>query len=214
MAHTRIKICGITRMQDAIAVRDSGCDLMGLVFWPGSPRYVTERHASELVAAVSPDLETVGVFVDAGPDEIAAVARSTGITAAQLHGVIRPGPWAELGKEIRLIRAIPVDSRPADPSLQIDAIDDYLFDHGGSGLHGGTGRTFDWSLIEGARSWGRVWLAGGIHPGNVPDAIAQVRPYAIDVSSGVETAPGIKSPERIAALVHAVRQADARRTGQ
>jgi phosphoribosylanthranilate isomerase len=208
MKRTRIKICGITRPQDAIAACDAGCDAIGLVFWSGSPRCLTFAQAAEVAATIAPEIEAVGVFVGAEVKDVISAARQTGIATAQLHGDLPPGPWDELGKTLRLIRAIPVNSRSVDGSMRVAGIADYLFDSAADGRHGGTGRTFDWHLIEPARGWGRIWLAGGLNASNIDAAIRTVAPYAVDVSSGVESAPGIKSPELITAFVRAVRAAD------
>jgi phosphoribosylanthranilate isomerase len=208
MRHTRIKICGITRVADALAVERAGGDAIGLVCWPGSRRFVAAGIAAKIVAAVSPMITTVGVFVDADIETVTRFARITGISAAQLCGTMPTGPWGQLAERVRLIRAVPVGPGPLNDQLTVHGIDDYLLDTAHAGAPGGTGETFDWSRTTPARAWGRLWLAGGLHCANVGEAIKAVNPYAVDLSTGVEESPGIKSHEKITDFVAAVREAD------
>ena len=208
MSHTRIKICGITRTADALAVERAGCDAVGFVFWNESTRSVTFRKAREICSALSPLIAKVGVFVSPTPEQVIHASYEVGLDAAQLCGPLPPRSWNRAFTRLRLIRAVGVgDAQP----LQIDDIEgvhDYLFDTRDERTHGGTGRSFDWLLLRGQISHKRVWLAGGLDSSNVAEAIGIVRPFAVDVSTGVESEPGIKSDERIAAFVASVRVAD------
>ena len=208
MKRTRIKICGITRVADALTVENAGCDALGLVFWPGSKRYVPVDIAAEIVRSVSPMVTTVGVFVDADIETVARCVKDTGITSAQLCGLMPDGPWGQLAGQVRLIRAVPVGPGVLNDSAIVNGIGDYLLDTAHEGAHGGSGTAFDWSLATPANAWGRIWLAGGLHAENITAAMAAVEPYAVDVSTGVEESPGVKSKEKVTAFVAAVRKAD------
>ncbi|HUU46655.1 MAG TPA: phosphoribosylanthranilate isomerase [Acidobacteriota bacterium] len=203
-----MKICGLTRTADAHAAVDAGCDALGLVLWPESSRYVTAATAAEIGRTVSPGVKVVGVFVDADVEMIMRWASRIRLDAAQLCGRMPNGPWAELAESLTLIRSIGLaDSRVTD-SERIECISDYLLDAATVDAPGGTGTTFDWSRAGSFQSWGRLWLAGGLDADNVGAAIAAVHPYAVDVSTGVEDAPGRKSHDKIAAFIAAVRAAD------
>ena len=209
MNRTRVKICGITRSEDALAAVEAGADAIGLVFWSGSKRAVEMTSARKISALIPPSVSVVGVFVNASVDEVCQAAEETGITVAQLCGQLGSGNWAQLPRAPRILRAVPVSGeRGPDSTMRMNGVGDYLVDNGSAGCHGGTGETFDWSLADSVRSWGRIWLAGGLNPQNVRDAIALVRPHAVDVSSGVEAVPGIKSPDLIRAFIDAVHHAD------
>lgn len=210
MPRTRIKICGITRIRDAHAAAAAGCDALGFVFWPGSKRYIASDSAAAIVRALPPTVTAVGVFVDATVETVARYAAATGIAAAQLCGTLPSGPWADLARSMRLIRAVPVGTGPVSPGSRVTGFKDYLFDRAKPGVPGGSGEVFDWTQVESARSWGRIWLAGGLDADNIGAAVATVRPYAVDVSTGVEDSPGIKSAEKIAAFIAAVHDADAK----
>lgn len=210
MRRTRIKICGITRQADAVAAEEAGCDAIGLVFWPQSPRYVTIDRATEILDGLSPLINAVGVFVNASTEEVADTVDCVGLRAAQLCGELPRGDWRALAAVIPIIRAIRIGNQSPQTSDLIEGIADILFDSADSNVPGGSGRTFDWSLLTDREEFSRVWLAGGLHAGNVGDAIRSVRPFAVDVSTGVETSPGVKSPDKIVAFVNAVREADQR----
>lgn len=209
MNRTRVKICGITRPDDAIAAVEAGADAIGLVFWPGSKRVVNAKTARAIRTLIPPSVGVVGVFVDADTDMVRSIAEDVGISAAQLCGTLEGDRWDTLRLSLRLLRAVGVlDHENINDSLKMNGVNDYLVDNGSFGRHGGTGEPFDWRLAHALRSWGRIWLAGGLNAENVGDAIRAVRPHAVDVSTGVESAPGIKSPELIRALIAAVHHAD------
>jgi len=191
-----VKICGITRQQDADAAIGAGASALGFVFWPMSPRRVDVDVARQIASRVS--VPTVGVFVDQPIDEVNGIAHTVGLGVVQLHGAesvdyarqIRRPVW----KALTLGAAI--DAWPADILILLDAHD--------PDRKGGTGRTIDWTQAAEVAKRRQVLLAGGLKPENVGDAVANVRPYGIDVSSGVEAAPGIKDPGRIKALFEAL----------
>lgn len=210
MPRTRIKICGITRPEDALAAERAGCDAVGFVFWEESKRYIDISKAREIRRKLSSPTAAVGVFVSPTCEQVSEATADAGLTAAQLCGPLPDGDWKSVSSCVQLIRAVRVgDTMPADLD-EIDGVTDYLFDTRDDRTHGGTGQTFDWSLLAQHTFNGRVWLAGGLDPSNVGRAIATVRPYAVDVSTGVESKPGVKSAEKIAAFVAAVREADAK----
>jgi phosphoribosylanthranilate isomerase len=217
-----VKICGIARPEWAVAAAEAGADAVGLVF-AESPRRVTAREAREIIRALPPWVAPVGVFVDEQPRGILRLAGETGITVAQLHGDEPPEVLAELGR-LKIVKAFRVGGeedlaaarewktkserlgRPADGYL-IDA-------RVAGGPIGGSGRMADWGLaarmiVEGFRP---LVLAGGLTPENVAAAIAAVRPWGVDGSTGLETGPGLKSPEKIRAFVDAVRKTSDRVT--
>ena len=206
---TRVKSCGLTRTADAEEAVAAGCDALGLVLWQGSSRNVTPAVAAEIGRTVTPRVKVVGVFVDPDVEMIMRWASRIRLDAAQLCGRMRPGPWSELAESITLIRSIGIGGDPVSDSERVEFIGDYLLDTATAAAPGGTGTTFDWAKADTFRSWGRIWLAGGLNAHNVGEAIRVVRPYAVDVSTGVEDSPGLKSTDKIAAFIAAVRAADA-----
>lgn len=209
MNRTRVKICGITRPEDAVAAAEAGADAIGLVFWPGSKRVVDTDQAAIIASVLSPSVAVVGVFVDPSPTDVLQIADKVGITAAQICGNRNDQDWSHLPRTMKIIRALTITANTPTPSTaKIIGVDDYMADNGIAGHPGGTGQAYDWSLANQIKQLGRVWLAGGLTPQNVSDAIAMVRPHAVDVSSGVEIAPGIKSLELIRSFIEAVHHAD------
>lgn len=198
-----VKICGITRLEDAEAAVALGAGALGFVFWPKSPRYVDPERARAIVAALPPFVATVGVFVDQPPRLVNGVAARVGLSAVQLHGdepvdvldaIDRPIVKAlGLGQSMRTEDA---DAWPSRVRLLIDAHD--------PDRRGGTGRTVDWDRAAAIARRRPVLLAGGLQAGNVAAAIRTVRPFGIDVSSGVESSPGVKDHARMQALFEAV----------
>lgn len=208
MSRTRVKICGITRPSDALAAERAGCDAIGLVFWPESPRAVTIDQASEIIESLAPTTMAVGVFVSPTTADVGNAADRTGLQGAQLCGDLPPGPWSTTAQMIHLIRVINIGDQPPVKINRMDGVSDYLFDSADRRTPGGTGRAFDWSLLKKTERFPRMWLAGGLNANNVGAAIRAVRPFAVDVSTGVEDRPGIKSADKIEAFVRAVRAAD------
>jgi phosphoribosylanthranilate isomerase len=193
-----VKICGVTRDADAIAAAEMGADAIGFIFWPGSPRFVDPYRARTIAAALPRLVRTVGVFVDQPTEYIAAVANLVRLSAVQLHGDEMPRAVAAVGrptiKSIRL--GANLSEWPSNVTLLVDAHDPVK--------KGGTGTQVDWNVAAAIAAQRPVLLAGGLTPGNIADAIARVRPFGVDVSSGVETSPGIKSHERMQALFKAI----------
>jgi phosphoribosylanthranilate isomerase len=205
---TRIKVCGITRADDARRAVDLGVDALGFVFWAGSARCVSLQQAAQITAALPPFVATVGVFVNQPLDEVRAVAAGAGLSAIQLHGDEAPGAFA--GVAARRIKAIGVGPG-FDPARVAAWPPDVwpLLDAHDPARRGGTGRVIDWAAAAAVARARPIILAGGLDASNVRGAIAQVRPFAVDVSSGVEREPGLKDPERLRAFVESVAAADA-----
>jgi phosphoribosylanthranilate isomerase len=208
---TRTKICGITRPEDGLAAAMAGADAIGLVFYPKSPRAVTIEQAAEICAALPPFVTVVGLFVDAEHFAIEDVQCEVQINLLQFHGSETPAQCEAF--DTPYIKAI----RMSDEADLVDAARQYrsarglLVDAWSPTEAGGTGETFDWERVSPAMRGELetpIILAGGLHPGNVAEAIAAVKPYAVDVSSGVEASKGIKDAGKITAFMRAVRQAD------
>jgi phosphoribosylanthranilate isomerase len=197
-----VKICGITRLEDAQAAVAAGANALGFVFWPKSPRYVDPARARDIIATLPETVNAVGVFVDQPEDEVNEIADWVGLGAVQLHG----GESQEYVRAMKrpVLKAVGVDGANAPvvdvwpPSVGV------LLDVHDPVKKGGTGRTIDWTMAAEVAKRRPVVLAGGLTPENVGEAIARVQPYGIDVSSGVEAAPGIKDHGRLKALFEAV----------
>jgi phosphoribosylanthranilate isomerase len=204
---TRVKICGVRRMQDALLAAELGASAVGFVFWPSSPRFIDPYRARPIAAALPPFVTTVGVFVDQPMEYVNGVARLLGLGAVQLHGDEAPATYA--ASPYRVLKAVAVSGTidvaeaiaavPAGATVLLDAHDPLK--------RGGTGRTIDWRAAAAVAKLRRVILSGGLNSDNVAAAIAAVEPYAIDVSSGVESSPGVKSAEKLRALFAAVARA-------
>lgn len=203
---TRVKICGITRIEDAEAAARAGADAIGLVFDPASPRCVDLERARAIAQAVPPFVTVVGLFVDAAPERVREVLNWVGLDLLQFHGTESPEQCRQYARRyIKAIRMRPEVDLLGEARRYADAAG-ILLDSFVPGVSGGSGRTFDWTRVP--RDFGRpLILAGGLAPHNVAEAIRRVRPYAVDVSSGVERSPGVKDPDKIAAFLEAVRDA-------
>ena len=218
-ARTRVKICGITRVEDALAAADAGADAIGLVFWPGTPRCVSLEQARAVVAAVPAFVTVVGLFVDPRPDAVHATLAAVALDVLQFHGDESPQLCGSFGRPY--IKAVPV--RPGVDLLQyahrFAGARGLLFDaFQPGGMPGGTGATFDWGRLPAElidASSRRLILSGGLKADNVAAAIRKLRPWGVDVSSGVEITGddgqprrGIKSSDKIFAFIREVRNAD------
>ncbi len=206
-SHTCIKFCGITRLEDAELAVSLNAWAIGMILWPDSPRAADPAVAAEIAAAVRRKLEVVGVFVDPTLEEVTQAADAIGLTAIQLHGREGPAFCAEIARRTgcRVIKAARVRSGADIQALAPFHTDFHLLDSYVPGRPGGTGETFAWELAAVARTQRvPVILSGGLTPGNVAAAIRAVHPYAVDVASGVETAPGRKHPESMRAFAAAV----------
>ncbi len=194
-----VKICGITRVEDAAAAVDCGAGALGFVFWPGSPRCIDPHRARAIVATLPPFVTPVGVFVNQPAEYVRGVASLVRLGAVQLHGDETVGYAA--GIATPAIKAVTV----ADLQLSVWPVrTTLLLDVGDKEKRGGTGRTIDWTAAARLAAQRKILLAGGLTPENVAEAVAQVRPFGIDVSSGVERSPGIKDHRRLLALFEAL----------
>lgn len=208
----RIKICGITREEDARAAIDAGADALGFVFVPGTPRYIEPGRAAAITRGLPPFVSRVGLFVDADPEFIRAVVGKARLDTVQLHGDEAPEAGRGLLGIARVIQAFRVRGPETLQRLNAyrDSSDAWLLDAYVPGTSGGTGARFDWSLaVEACRLGHPVILAGGLKPENIAEAVRQVSPYAVDVSSGVEASPGLKDAQKIERLVRQARSAHA-----
>jgi len=200
----RVKICGVTRLEDALAAVRLGADALGFNFWPGSRRFIAPAVAGRIIRQLPPLVTSVGVFVDSSHDEAVAAAAISGVQVIQLHGGEPPGFCRSF--QLPVLKALPVGGPEA-----LDAAEPYA---GLSGLlldaptpgHGGSGRPCHWPTARALAGRGPVILAGGLHPGNVAEAIAAVHPYGVDVASGVERSPGVKDHELMARFIGAAKE--------
>src|SRR5437879_1463468 len=209
MNPVQIKICGITKTKDARACAELGAQLIGLNFYPQSPRYIKPSVGREIVESLPAETEAVGVFVDGNAEEIRETAKTARVRCVQLHGNFSPEIAHELASEFRVIRVFSTHARfrPEDVSLFPDC--DVLIDAHHPDLRGGTGQTCDWSAARATLAFTRfLILSGGLNAQNVGRAIQAVMPHAVDVCSGVESAPGVKNHRAIRKFVAAVRRAE------
>ena len=202
---TRVKVCGIRRKEDALLAVELGANALGFVFWPDSPRAIETAAAREIIDAVPPFVETVGVFVNQIPEDVRRTAASARLSAIQLHGDEDARTYADCA--LRVIKALPVgpgftmaavEGVPADMTVLLDAHDPVR--------RGGTGRPIEWTVAEAAARVRPVILSGGLTPDNVRQATAIVRPFAVDVSSGVERTPGVKDETKMRAFFAALER--------
>jgi phosphoribosylanthranilate isomerase len=200
----RVKICGVTRLEDALLAARLGADAVGLNFWPRSKRYVSPAAAGEIVRALPPGIAAVGVFVDPRRDEVLAAIDASGVGVAQLHGDEPPALCASL--PVPVVKAIRVTDGHSLAQLASYEVQAFLLD-AASPEYGGSGRTFDWALaVEVAREL-PVLLAGGLSPENVAEAVRTVRPMGVDVASGVESSPGVKDAARMELFIRRAKEA-------
>jgi len=202
----RVKICGITRLQDLHAACDAGADALGFVFYEKSPRHLAIDSAAMLVRALPPFVQSVGLFVNAEPAFIERVLRAVPLDLLQFHGDETPADCMRYGRP--WIKAVRVnrDTDLLECAADFDAARGLLLDAYVAGVPGGTGERFDWSLIPPHLSRPIV-LSGGLTPDNVAEAVRRVRPWAVDVSSGVEAAKGIKDAHKIARFIAKAKEA-------
>ena len=205
---TRIKICGITNLDDGLEAIAAGVDALGFVFVPNTPRYITPSQAKLVIKQLPPFITNVGLFVDSEIDEIEDIVNHCKLDAVQLHGNESPEMCSQISLQTKVIKSFHVKKelqvlRNEIANYRVDA---YLLDTFIKGKAGGTGQTFDWRIAEGLSQ--RIILAGGLTPDNIGTAIAQLQPYGVDVSSGVEKSPGKKDTNKIYSFVRQVRKAN------
>ncbi len=204
---TFVKVCGITRLEDAKAALAAGATALGFVFWPSSPRAVTPEQAGAIIAALPYGTNAVGVFVNQSADEIDRAVRTAGLTAVQLHGDETPALLPSIHRPV--LRAVAVAGGEAAIAAWPESVL-LLVDAHDAVRRGGTGQTVDWSAAAGLARKRQLVLAGGLRAENVQEAIRVVRPFGLDVSSGVEDAPGVKSVAKLNDFFEKVRTADGR----
>ena len=199
----RVKICGITRAEDALAAEEAGADAVGLIFAERSKRYLTLGRAAEISGALGPFISRIGVFVNAPLEEVLNAVQTLRLSAVQLHGQESAAYAAELRSRIQVIRAVSFHAELDVERLKDFPADAFLID----GLKPGSGERFDWEGAKSLQALPRFILAGGLTPDNVAEAVRTLDPYAVDVASGVEVSPGIKEKGKIQDFVHGARRA-------
>lgn len=201
---TRVKICGITNVEDAMQAVEAGADALGFVFFDESPRHIAHERAREIIERVPAFVTTVGVFVNEPAWRVEEIMRLTGLDVAQLHGDESP---EECSKFRRVIKALRVEKMTDLEPMQSYHVSAFLLDAFSKGEYGGTGRVFNWDIAVEAKKYGSVILAGGLNSDNVAEAVKYVRPFAVDVSSGVEAEKGIKDHEKVRQFIRRARHA-------
>ncbi len=204
---TRIKVCGITNLDDALSAVDAGADALGFVFYSQSPRFIDPESAKEIIRILPPLVTSVGVFVNEHIEKVQEIVKYCFLDLLQFHGEESPEycGWfsSRVLKAFRIQNSIPLDE------MKRYNVSGFLLDTYSKGLPGGTGVSFDWSLVRESGKQKPLVLAGGLTPESVGEAIEKIRPYAVDVSSGVENSPGNKAPEKIRQFILAVQESDA-----
>lgn len=199
----RVKVCGITNLEDALVAAAAGADALGFNFWPRSPRFIEPPRAAAIIARLPPFVTPVGVFVDEKASQVKSLAVRSGLGAVQLHGEESPDDTKALAaasllvlKAFRVGRGFQLQQLRRYPGVAA-----FLLDAEVEGQRGGTGKTFDWKRARAAGRYGRIILAGGLTVENVAEAICQAQPYGVDVCTGVEKGPGQKDHERLRAFI-------------
>jgi len=202
-----VKVCGITRLEDAELAATLGAWGIGFILWPGSKRHVNPGVAAGIARPMRRQVELVGVFVNQSLDEIAGMVDVLGLTHVQLHGDEGPSFCQAVAQRTgaKVIKAVRISHAADLRDLERFHTDFHLLDTAaGAGEYGGTGRTWDWSLLTQRRNKTPYLIAGGLNPENIAEAIAATRPWGVDVSSGVESAPGVKDPAKLESLFAAI----------
>ena len=199
----KVKICGMTQLKDALFAVEQGVDAVGFIFYKKSPRAVTMKTVREIITKLPPLVDTVGVFVNESAERVNKIANYCGLDLVQLHGEESPAFCRKIHR--RVIKAFRVKDLQSIKQLEKFPVSGFLLDTFSDDLHGGTGKTFDWNLALPAKKMGPVILAGGLTPRNILQAVRQVRPYGVDVCSGVEKSPGIKDLEKVRAFLKNIR---------
>ena len=199
----KVKICGITNLKDALTAVEAGADALGFVFYAASPRHILPEQASAIIRHLPPFIQTVGLFVNADQTTVTTIADRCGLDLIQLHGEETAEYCVSLGR--RVLKAFRVRDIHSLAALQQYHVAGYLLDAWSPAAHGGTGTTFNWEIAARAAASRIIILAGGLTPENVAGAIAAVRPYAVDVSSGVESAPGKKDAGLVSRFIRSCK---------
>jgi phosphoribosylanthranilate isomerase len=210
VASPRIKFCGITSLSDARLAVEAGAWALGTILWPGSERRCDPAEVARIAGELRRQVEIAGVFVNQPLDEVIGLADGIGLSLVQLHGDEGPSYCAEVARRTgaKVIKAARVRSGSDVQAMEAFHTDFHLLDTHRAGHYGGTGETFDWELVRLRRTSVPLILSGGLTPENVAAAIAATRPFAVDVASGTEAAPGVKDPAKLRAFVDAVRGAE------
>lgn len=207
-SQTRVKICGITNWTDAKAAMDAGADALGFNFYPKSPRRISISHAREIIRHMPTHVSAVGVFVNASESEVLRTVKAAGLNVVQLHGDEGRRTVSSISRRVPVIKAFRVG-----PRFRVEHLRKYgdaaafLLDGFDGNAYGGTGKTFRWQIASEAKQFGPIILAGGLKNKNVAGAIREVRPFAVDVCSGVEAVPGKKDLKKLRSLMAAVKGA-------
>jgi len=199
----RVKICGMTRLEDALLAIEEGADAVGFIFYRKSPRYISAKTVKSIIAALPPFIETVGVFVNESADRINRIADSCKLSVVQLHGDETPAFCKKIRRKV--IKAVRVKGKDSFDGLSSYNVSAFLLDTFSNVQQGGTGEIFDWRLVSEGKKYGPVILAGGLDPSNVAHAIQKAKPYGVDVCSGVEKGLGIKDPSLLKGFIKAVK---------
>lgn len=207
----RVKICGITTLDDALVAAAAGADALGFNFWPQSSRYIEPQRAADIIKHLPPLVTAVAVFVNAGPEEVERTARRARLTAVQLHGDEGPEVVKALAADgLTVLKSVHVGARFRPQELaRFREARAFLLDTEVKGARGGTGKSFDWKQARAARRFGRIILAGGLNAENVAEAIAATQPYGVDVCTGVEKKPGVKDHERVREFIRRAKGVEA-----
>ena len=196
----KVKVCGMTSLKDALVAVEGGADAVGFIFYKKSPRSVTMKTVREIVLELPPFVDTVGVFVDETAEQINKIADYCNLDIIQLHGDESPTFCRKIRRKV--IKAFRIKDMQSVKKLSSFQVSGFLLDTFSENLHGGTGKVFDWNLALPAKKFGPVIMAGGLTPNNVQQAVRQIRPYGVDVCSGVESEPGIKDHKKVRAFLN------------
>lgn len=200
---TKIKICGITNLEDAIMAVELGADALGFIFTPKSQRFITADRAEKIISQLPPFIKTVGVFVNQPAEEIKKILKRSKFDLVQLHGNESSTFCNNFNQKI--LKAIHVKNKNDLFKMTEYKVSAFVLDTKVEGMFGGTGKTFNWDIAIEAKKLGPVILSGGLSPNNVAEAVEKVKPYAVDVATGVEVQPGIKDPDKLSMFIKAVR---------
>lgn len=203
---TRIKICGITHLTDALTAVDAGADALGFVFVPDTPRFVKSDQVAAIIAELPPFITTVGIFASRNAEIIKTTLDQCRLDAVQIHADVTPEFCRNLDKKV--IKVVRVKDESSLSILSNYDVNAFLLDTYVEGKMGGTGKVFDWNLALQAKNYGRIIVAGGLNPDNVAQAVRHVKPYGVDVGSGVESGPGHKAPDKIRKFIDAVKSVE------